>query len=214
MLLPATSSFHAAEAQQLRLGGGGGWAPATTTVTYSSVSGEQEVEADVSTSYGRHLYASAGFEQGISDNFDLGVRLRAQESRFQGDSSDLTSPCQVDCTLSNSLDGRVRALTVEGRLILTSAGRINPYLLVGLGAVRTTMDAARVQLDGQQDIPFSDIEVTDAGGDVGLGATMQLVGGLHLDGEFRVTGSLPGGKENAVTVLPLSLGLGYNFGSL
>ena len=30
-----------------------------------------------------------------------------------------------------------------------------------------------------------------------------------LDGEFRVTGALPGGKDNAVTTLPFSLGLAY-----
>ncbi|MFO8098681.1 MAG: outer membrane beta-barrel protein, partial [Salinibacter sp.] len=209
-----TGSPRPAEAQQIRVGAGGGWAPATTTVTYAGVSGGQDVEADVSTSYGRHVYAGGGFVRRLSSNFNLGVRLRAQESRFAGDGGDLRAPCEVDCTLSNSLEGRVRALTMEGRIILTSAGRIEPYLLVGLGAVRTTMDGVRVQFEGRQDIPFSDIEVTDAGGDVGLGASVQLAGGLHLDAEFRATGSLPGGKENAVTVLPLSLGLGYNFGTL
>lgn len=218
VLIPSVAPGLTAEAQQVRLGAGGGWAPALTEVTYSGVVNEgevdeQEVEADVSTSYGRHVYASVGFVRRLSSNFDLGVRLRAQESRFAGDGSDLTAGCNVECTLSNSLDGRVRALTVEGRIILTSLGRVDPYLLVGLGAVRTTIDGARVQFEGQPDVPFSDIEVTDAGGDVGLGASVQLAGGLHLDGEFRVTGSLPGGKENAVTVLPLSLGLGYNFGT-
>lgn len=213
--LLATGSPRPAEAQQIRVGAGGGWAPATTTVTYAGVSGGQDVEADVGTSYGRHVYASAGFVRRLSNNFALGVRLRAQESRFAGDGSDLRAGCgDLECALSNPLDGRLRALTVEGRIILTSVGRIEPYLLVGLGAVRTTIDGARVQIEGEPDVPFSDIEVTDAGGDVGLGASVQLAEGLHLDAEFRATGSLPGGKENAVTVLPLSLGLGYNFGTL
>lgn len=218
--LLATGSPRPAEAQQIRVGAGGGWAPALTEVTYSGVINEGEVderdvEADVGTSYGRHVYASAGFVRRLSNNFALGVRLRAQESRFAGDGSDLRAGCgDLECALSNPLDGRLRALTVEGRIILTSVGRIEPYLLVGLGAVRTTIDGARVQIEGEPDVPFSDIEVTDAGGDVGLGASVQLAGGLHLDAEFRATGSLPGGKENAVTVLPLSLGLGYNFGTL
>lgn len=214
LLIPSVAPSLTAKAQQIRIGAGGGWAPAITEVTYTGAVDGQEVEADASTSYGRHLYASAGFVRGLSENFALGVRLRAQESRFEGDGSDLTAGCAIDCTLSNSLDGRVRALTVEGRIILTSLGRIDPYLLVGLGVVHTTIDGARVQFESESDVPFSDIEVTDAGGDVGLGASLQLAGGLHLDAEFRVTGSLPGGKENAVTVLPLSLGLGYNFGSL
>jgi len=38
-----------------------------------------------------------------------------------------------------------------------------------------------------------------------------VVGGLSLDAEMRFTGSLPGGKENAITVLPFSLGLSYTF---
>jgi opacity protein-like surface antigen len=214
-LLPSTSSSLTAEAQQIRIGAGGGWAPAVSEVTYSA--SERDVEPDAGTSYGRHVYASVGFVRRLSSNFDLGVRLRAQESRFRADGTDLVSSLteclQRQSCASTDPEGKVRALTVEGRIILTSLGRIDPYLLVGLGVVRTTMDGTRVQFEGQPDVPFSDIEVTDAGGDVGLGASMQLVGGLHLDGEFRVTGSLPGGKENAVTVLPLSLGLGYHFGA-
>ncbi len=217
LLLPTLSHHHSAQAQQIRIGAGGGWAPAVTEVTYSGVfedpQDSEEVEADVSTTFGRHVYVSAGFVRGISSNFDLGVRLRAQESRFEGDGADLTAGCSVDCTLSNSLDGRLRALTLEGRIVLTSLGRIEPYLLVGLGVVHTTMDGATVNfVNDPRQVDFSDIEVTDAGGDVGLGASVHLAGGLHLDGEFRVTGSLPGGKENAVTVLPLSLGLAYHFG--
>lgn len=219
LLLPTLSGSLTAEAQQIRVGAGGGWAPAITEVTYSGIGSgpdgpDQQVEADVSTTNGRHLYASAGFVRRLSSNFDLGVRLRAQESRFEGDGSDLTAGCTVDCTLSNSLNGRLRALTVEGRIVLTSVGRIEPYLLVGLGVVRTTLDGANVQFEGPQEILFSNIEVTDAGGDVGIGASMRLAGGLFVDAEFRTTGSLPGGKENAVTVLPLSLGLAYHFGTL
>jgi hypothetical protein len=37
------------------------------------------------------------------------------------------------------------------------------------------------------------------------------VGGLSATAEARVTGSLPGAKENAVTTFPFTLGLSYEF---
>jgi hypothetical protein len=65
--------------------------------------------------------------------------------------------------------------------------------------------------NGQTEIPYREVTVTDAGGDIGLGASFPIAGGLSVDTEFRVTGALPGGKENAVTGLPFSLGLSYGF---
>ena len=53
--------------------------------------------------------------------------------------------------------------------------------------------------------------MTDAGGDVGFGATTRITGGLRLTAETRVTGSLPGAKENAITTFPFTLGLSYEF---
>jgi hypothetical protein len=90
---------------------------------------------------------------------------------------------------------------------------------VGLGVVHTSVDGLtlrnlpeQIQQEIQQDkIPFSDVSIVDAGGDVGLGATVPLVGGLALDAEIRVAGSLPGGKDNTVTVAPFTLGLAYSF---
>ncbi len=101
-------------------------------------------------------------------------------------------------------------MSVEGQLTLTSVGRVNPYFLVGLGAARTTLDGteAETPFGGAQ---FSDVDVTDAGGDVGFGATTRIIGDLLLTAEIRATGSLPGAKENAVTTLPFTLGLSYEF---
>jgi opacity protein-like surface antigen len=101
---------------------------------------------------------------------------------------------------------------VEGQIILTSVGRINPYFLVGLGVVRTAVDGVRVTTPDDGEVPLSDVEVTDAGGNVGFGATTPLVGNLLLTAEIRAAGSLPGAKENAVTTFPFSLGLRYTFG--
>jgi opacity protein-like surface antigen len=112
--------------------------------------------------------------------------------------------------VSNEPDGRLRGITVGGRLTLTSAGRVHPYFLVGLGVVRTTVDAVRVTTpDGE--VQFSEVDVTDAGGDVGFGATTRIAGRLRLTAETRVTGSLPGAKENAVTTFPFTLGVSYEF---
>jgi opacity protein-like surface antigen len=97
-------------------------------------------------------------------------------------------------------------VTLEGRLLLTSVDWIQPYFLVGLGVVNVTVDAVRVQNTGRT---YERVNVTDAGGDVGLGASIPVVGGLFLDTEVRVTGTLPGGKENAVTAVPFTLGLSY-----
>jgi opacity protein-like surface antigen len=107
-------------------------------------------------------------------------------------------------------EGRLRALSLEGQLHLTSVGRIAPYFLVGLGVVRTTIDATRIEA-GANTFQLGETDVTDAGGNVGFGAALRLVDGLSLTAETRVAGSLPGGKENAVTTFPFTLGLAYRF---
>lgn len=157
---------------------------------------------------GPHAYGAVGLVWTLSDNFTLEGRLRAQHSEMPGDTGDFG--CSA-CTYSNDPDGRLRAATVEGRLTVTSTGRIRPYFLVGLGVVRTTIDGVLVTTPEDTEIQLSEVDVTDAGGDVGFGAATQIVGGLLLTAEIRATGSLPGAKENAVTVFPFSLGLSYGF---
>ncbi len=83
---------------------------------------------------------------------------------------------------------------------------IQPYLLVGLGVVNVTVDGVTVE-----NTSYRQVSVTDAGGDIGVGASIPLGSRFFLDTEFRVTGMLPGAKENAVTKLPLAAGLSYRF---
>jgi opacity protein-like surface antigen len=140
----------------------------------------------------------------LSDNFDLEARLRAQQSNMDGEFENFD--------FSNQPDGRLRGGAFEGQITLTSAGRINPYFLVGLGVVRTTFDEVSGTTPDDTEGEFAEVAVTDAGGDVGVGATMPLVGNLLLTGEIRAAGSLPGAKDNAVSVFPFSLGLNYTVG--
>lgn len=220
-----------AEAQQVRFDAGGGWAVPSSSVNMTGIS-ESEVDSldglsvgplSVDTKSGAHAYAALGLQWRLSSNFDLGIRVRVQQVEMEGDASDLTSPLvgctleDVECSVSGDPEGRIRSASFEGRLVLTSTGRIRPYFLVGLGVVRTTMDGVRVVVPESSqtpaDIPieFDEVSVTDAGGDVGFGAYYRLVGNLDLLGELRATGSLPGAKENAVTTFPFTLGLSYEF---
>ncbi|PSQ80478.1 MAG: hypothetical protein BRD41_05040 [Bacteroidetes bacterium QS_1_63_11] len=112
-------------------------------------------------------------------------------------------------TLSDNFDLEARLRIQQSNM---DGGRINPYFLVGLGAVRATFDEVSGTDSSGREGQFTDVAVTDAGGDVGFGATMPLVGNLLLTGEIRAAGSLPGAKENAVAVFPFSLGLNYTFG--
>jgi len=157
---------------------------------------------------GPHVYVAFGPVWTLSDNFTLEGRLRAQQSRMRVGAEDISGVerCKGGCP-----DGRMRAVSVEGQLTLISVGRIHPYFLVGLGIVQTTLDGVDVVGRSGTEARFSEVDVTDAGGEVGFGATMQLVGGLHLTAETRVTGSLPGAKENAVTAFPFTVGLRYAF---
>jgi len=220
-----------AEAQRLRIDVGGGWSFPTNNVELSSETfmaevvgpegnvqeGEISVVQSVDLKSGRHLYAGIGFVRSIADQFALGVRLRGHRTEL-GSSVD----CRFKSTCGNP-SGRLWAGTVEGRIILTSPDWINPYLLVGIGVVHTSVDGETLRgVESEmtrrgtvnpktQRIVFEDVSITDAGGDVGIGASFPLIRGLELDGEFRVTGSLPGGKENMVTGIPLTLGLSYKF---
>lgn len=195
---PSTSA-----AQEFRIDAGGGWSVPTNNVDSQIGSGQNAQILSIDLEPGWNVYGSLGFVRSVGDNFDLGARVRGQFSRLSA-----TPECgDVTCT---DPDAALWAVTVEGRIILTSPDWIHPYLLVGLGAVQATVDAVRATPQ-QGELQFPEVSVTDAGGDVGLGASFPLGGGLFADAEFRVTGALPGGKENAVTTLPFTLGLGYQF---
>jgi len=209
-----------AEAQHLRVDAGGGWAFPTNNLTLESEepvvvadpdAGPQEISVaqNVDLNSGRHVYAGVGFVRSVGEKFELGVRLRAHQSNLR---SSVNCNFNSDCTAPS---GRLRAATIEGRIILTSPGWIQPYLLVGLGVVQTSVDGftlRNVQDEIQAEngtIRFPEVSIIDAGGDVGIGASVPVVGGLALDAEVRVAGSLPGGKDNTVTVAPFTLGLAY-----
>lgn len=203
-----------AAAQQLRVDAGGGWAFYTknldleTEVMGGGSTGQQQVGINVDLKSGPHYYVGAGFVRSISDNFELGARLRGHVSRIRSDAECGGFSCRDP-------DGLLRVGNIEGRIILTSSDWIEPYLLVGLGVVHTSLNEVVVR---NVDIPgvdptltFSEVSILDAGGDVGIGATLPIARGLAVDAEVRVTGSLPGGKENTVTAVPFTLGLAYRF---
>ncbi|MFB6247476.1 MAG: outer membrane beta-barrel protein [Salinibacter sp.] len=195
---PPTSS-----AQEFRIGVGGGWAVPTNNVEPQIGSGRNARTRLVDLKPGPHVYVGVGFVRSIGEQLALGARVRGQTARLRSD----VPACNADMvSCTDDPDGRLQAATVEGRIILTSPDWIHPYLLVSLGIVHANVGSVMVNT-----LSFPEASVTDAGGDVGLGASLPLAGGLQLDAEFRVTGALPGGKENAVTTLPLSLGLGYQF---
>jgi opacity protein-like surface antigen len=191
----ATLGGRDAEAQRVRVEVGGGWAiPASTVIISEKASGVLRA-LDVNSA--PHAYGAAGLVWTLSDNLALEGRVRAQQLQLRGSAGDISGVerCEGSCP-----DGHLRVLSVEGQLALTSVGPVNPYFLVGIGVARTTLDGT---------VQFREVDVTDAGGDVGFGATTQLVEGLLLTAEIRATGSLPGAKENAVTVFPFSVGLSY-----
>lgn len=194
-----------AEAQAFRVEVGAGWAFSSSEVNAPV----QDVQgtARIDPGSGPNTYAAAGLIWTLSDALSLEGRLRAQQSQLRVGSGDISPGVCVDSCPT----GRLRALSFEGQLRFTSIGRISPYVLVSLGVVRTTFDAARIDVGGTE-FQLSDVAVTDAGGDVGLGAALRLVEGLSVTMETRVTGSLPGGKENFVTTFPFTLGLSYTVG--
>jgi opacity protein-like surface antigen len=196
-----------AEAQAVRVEAGGGWALPSTEVNVPVQ--EAEGTAEIDPGSGPSLYAAVGVVWTLTDNLSLEVRARGQQSQLRVGSEDI-SPSVSRC-VDSCPAGRLRALSFEGQLALTSVGRINPYFLVGLGAVRTTIDATGVDV-GDRVFRFSEVDVTDAGGNVGFGAALRLADGLSLTAETRVTGSLPGAKESAVTTFPFTLGLSYTLG--
>jgi len=194
-----------AEAQGVRVEAGGGWAIPSSEVRVP-VEGVQGTAA-VNPGSGPTGYAAAGLIWTLSDALALEGRLRAQQSQLRVGSGDVSpGVCVSSCP-----DGRLRGLSFEGQLRFISVGRITPYVLVSLGVMRTTFDDARIEV-GDSEFQLAEVDVTDAGGDVGLGAALRLTGGLSLTAETRVTGSLPGGKENFVTTFPFTLGLSYTVG--
>jgi len=212
-----------AHAQQFRVDVGGGWAFPTnnvelseeTTIVFESrdpnappdtavVPVSQSVDLTASS----HVYAGVGVVFGIGENFQLGTRVRGHLSRLQS---------TIDCRFESecgSPDGRLTALTLEARLLLTSLDGVRPYLLVGVGIVHTSVDGTtlrNIQEDQVLDDPivYPEVSIVDVGGDVGLGATFPVTNRVSVDAEIRVTGSLPGGKENTVTTAPFTLGVAY-----
>jgi len=206
-LMAGTLFGHSASAQTLRVEAGGGWAIPSTEVNVPV----QDVQgtAEINLGSGPTGYVAAGLVWTLTDDLSLETRLRAQQSEMRVDAGDI-SP-SIDRCVGACPEGRLRALSLEGQLTLTSVGRINPYFLVGLGIVRTTTDAARIAVPDGTEFQFLEVDVTDAGGDVGFGATTRIARGLFLTAETRVTGSLPGAKDNAVTTFPFTLGLSYKF---
>lgn len=196
----------AAEAQHLRVGAGAGWAFYTNNVTLETTlpNGPERLQLDVDLKAGPQGYASAGFVRSIGDNFELGGRLRGHVSRIRSDAGCGGRECR-------NPEGALRIGTFEGRIILTSVEWIEPYLLVGLGVAHTSLDGITVRDGTGQERSFPETSIVDAGGDVGVGASLPLVGGLAVDAEIRAAGSLPGGKENTVTAVPFTLGLAYSF---
>lgn len=199
---------HSVEAQDVRVEVGGGWAIPTSDIDVTgTLEGEMEIATSVDVDSGPHAYGAVGLVWTISDNFALEGRIRAQQLQLRGDAEDFSGveQCEGGCP-----DGRLRTVSVEGQITLTSVGRVNPYFLVGLGAARTTLDGTEAETPFGS-AQFADVDVTDAGGDVGFGATTRIVEALLLTAEIRATGSLPGSKENAITTFPFSLGLSYEF---
>lgn len=210
-MLLASFGGRCAEAQALQVEVGGGWAIPSSNIDMP-IDGQEGV-VSIDPGSGPQVYASLGLLWTVSENFALEGGVRVQHSRLPGSTGDFE--CET-CTYSNDPDGRLSGVTIEGKIALISVGRINPYFVVGLGVMRTTVDGVLVTVpqDGQEEeVQFSEVDVTDAGGDVGFGARTRLVGGLRLTAEMRATGSLPGSKENAVTAFPFTLGLKYTFGT-
>ena len=205
-LMAGTLVGPSASAQTVRVEAGGGWAIPSSEVTMR-VQGEQQLGTTVNPGSGPNAYAAVGLVWGVSDDFSLETRLRTQQSwmRVDAEAFNGVERC-LDCP-----GGRLWGISLEGQLTLTSVGRINPYFLVGLGVVRTTIDGVRIETSAGSEFQLSEVDVTDAGGDVGFGATTRIAGGLFLTAETRVTGSLPGAKDNAVTTFPFTLGLSYEF---
>ncbi|MFB6232544.1 MAG: hypothetical protein ABEL04_15465 [Salinibacter sp.] len=203
-------------AQDVRIEVGTGWVVPTKSVKADGTikSGQMEgatgvVPVDLNS--GAHVYASAGLSWTVSSNFTLYTGLRAQQSQLRVGEVGLRDCRRGNCSLSPDPDGQLWIAALEGRITLTSVGRINPYFLVSLGVARTTVDGTRVETSRGGAIQLADVGVTDAGGDVGFGASTSLVGDLSVNAEVRATGSLPGSKENAITTFPFSVGLSYRF---
>jgi opacity protein-like surface antigen len=200
-------------AQNVRIEVGTGWVVPTSSVQAEGTveSQQQEGLVLVDLNSGAHVYASAGLSWTVSSNFTLYTGLRAQQSQLRVGEPGLQNCRRGNCSLSPDPDGQLWVAALEGRITLTSVGWINLYFLVSLGVARTTVDGTRVERSRGDAVQLADVGVTDAGGDVGFGASTPLVGDLSINAEIRATGSLPGSKENAVTTFPFSVGLSYEF---
>ena len=121
------------EAQQMRVEVGGGWAiPSSDLAMRGTLPDGREGRASVDPTSGGHVYGAVGRVWSVSENVSLEGRLRGQYTQMEAEFENFD--------FSNTPDGELLGITVEGQITLTSVGRINPYLLVGLGVVRTTFD--------------------------------------------------------------------------
>lgn len=216
LIVAGLLGIQSATAQDVRIDVGTGWAIPTGDVTQVLEVTVESPEGPVTGTItqpvllesGAHVYVGLGFVRSVGEKVAIGARLRAHRSNLPN-----TVDCQFgECTTP---EGYYRAATVEGRVILTSPDWIHPYLLIGLGIVQTSVEQVIASEIDDSRLPSSltypEASVIDAGGDIGIGASVPVFNGLFLDGEFRATGALPGGKENAVTLVPFSLGLSYLF---
>lgn len=198
MIVVMVCSVPVGWAQDVEVSAGGGWAIPTNNVTAEATASTETLPIDLRP--GPHAYVGIGVVRSIGERFSLGARLRAQASRLRSRVGACTDGA------CNNPEGALRAGTVEGRIVLTMSDWIQPYLLVGLGVVHVTVDVGTV--DGTS---YEQVSVTDAGGDIGIGGAFPVGGGFVFNTEFRVTGTLPGGRDNSVTTLPVTAGLSYRF---
>ncbi len=201
-----TSTEEETSRREVRIDVGGGWGIPIDDVALQSQTVDGNLAIDVNS--GPHAYAGVGFVRSIAEKFALGARIRGQATQLRGTVENVT--CGEDFTCQDP-EGLLWAATLEGRIIITAPEWINPYLLVGLGAVQTTVHGVTVENSDGDTFRFDEAKVTDAGGDIGLGASLPITDYLYFDAEFRVTGALPGGKENEVSVLPFSAGISVGF---
>jgi opacity protein-like surface antigen len=191
-------------AQRLEVSAGGGYAVPTNNVEAQTAAGTASLDIDLKP--GPTAYAGIGFVRSLGDNFALGARVRAQAARLR------TSVGACEDGRCANPEGLLQAAALEGRIIVTAPDWIQPYFVVGLGVVNASVEGRTVAAGGTTPRRrYEEISVTDAGGDVGFGASFPVVEGLFVDTEIRATGALPGGKENAVTALPFTLGASYRF---
>lgn len=201
ILVVLTGGLSPAWAQTVEISVGGGASFPTNNVNAEAVGASDGGSSSIDLKPGPHAYVGAGLVRSVGDHFSIGARLRAQVTQLR------SSVGECDGPPCGTPDGLSRVLSAEGRIILTKPDWIRPYALVGLGVVSTTVEAS-TDAGGTS---YEEVSVTDAGGNIGLGASLPLFSGLFADVEVRIAGTLPGGKNNAVDEVPVTAGVSYRF---